>query len=376
MGNGDQTTDESRLPSWLEHYVPLPVWALVRSVRSGIIHWVNDQLAEDNERPRAWFVGQTVVAVWPDGHAGHDLDKQAVDEGRTLDTIVEGHDRTGIMRWFKAHRTPVDAELVLVVLDDITADLKLASMRLMLGKNLALESHTKLEQSFARQLLEGATLDELCERDDAKREEVRGKLALLVGEGVPQHAPWRSPPRRFDPEKAESIAVPEWIRCYDDLPIPTAVVTHASREVLWVNAVVGENNHEPREALVGRKLEQIWSGAADLPSMTHAAMAKGQTLESIHVGRNLTGDQSWALVRQIPLDHDQLLVCATDVTAKLRLHALRIILGLKPTDTAAPPVDDAFAQLLLKGASLPNICAALELSPQTVLGNVAAMMSG
>lgn len=374
---GQSRTGKSQLPDWLEHYLLLPVWAMVRSVENDRIQWVNDELAQANERPRDWFVGQTVVDVWPDSVPWRHLDSQAVEQGRAVDTIVDGRDRAGVMRWFKAHRTPIDADLVLVVLDDITADLKLASMRLMLGRNVALESHTKLDQHFARQLLEGASLDELCDDNETKREEVRGTLALLVGEGIPPEIPWRNPPRPrlADAEEPESLTVPEWIRCYDDLPIPTGVITHALREVLWVNAILAENNRQPREALVGRKLEEIWSGAADLPSMTHRAMAKGQPMESIHVGRNLAGDQRWGLVRQIPMDHDLLLVCATDVTAKLRLHALRIILGLKPADNPAPPVDEAFARLLLKGASLPNICAALELSAQTVLGNLSAMMT-
>jgi hypothetical protein len=65
-----------------------------------------------------------------------------------------------------------------------------------------------------------------------------------------------------------------------------------------------------------------------------------------------------------------------DVTARIRVQALRLLLAIRDDAGEAPGgvIDDAFARLILDGASIANLCAALGLSESEVLGRLGAIL--
>ena len=151
----------SKLPPWLKHYLHVPAWVMVRSVHDHRILWVNQRLVDENHRDRKWFVGRVPTDVWPDADRWRHLDDQSAAEQRVVDAIADGKDLGGVFHWLHIRRTPIDSDRLLIVGDDVTARIKLAALRLVLGKGIAGESRIKLDDQFARQLLEGASLEAL-----------------------------------------------------------------------------------------------------------------------------------------------------------------------------------------------------------------------
>jgi hypothetical protein len=361
-----------RLPRWLNHYLHVPAWAMVRVAKDATILWVNERLAEDNRHHRRWFVGRKSTELWPDSVGWRHLDFQAMEEKRPIDTVVDGRDLLGVPRWLDVRRTPIDDERLLLVFEDVSCRIRLAGLRLTLGERLAGESKTRLDQSFARQLLRGASLDELCQEQNKGRTEILAKLSLLVAEAShPKKTEVGSPL----PPSAPSGDVPAWLQHYEDLPHPAALLEYPSLRVLWVNRRILENNRVSSSAVVGRSVDGIWSGARNWEPFDDEAMAEQRPFESVDAGRNLSGEQGWAAVRRIPVGPDRILVLGEDVTAQLRLHALRLLLNLQPRNKdTQPQISNAFAKLLLDGASVANLCAALEMPQSEVLQRLAEIL--
>ena len=263
---------------------------------------------------------------------------------------------------------------LLIVGDDVTARIKLAALRLVLGKGIAGESRIKLDDQFARQLLEGASLEALSTAHGMEHAHILAKLALLVTEQS-QPGPAPRPAPMIGDEAESTDDVPDWVQHYEDLPCPVGVLAYPSLRVRWVNRQVLENNQVSADALVDRPVDEIWDGARDWTPHDDQSMAEGRTLESVNIGRNLRGAQHWGVVRRTPVSHDRILVIGEDVTAQLRLQALRLLLHLHPGDPDdATEIDDTFARLLLEGASLANLCAGLELSRDQVLRKLGPLL--
>ena len=84
------------------------------------------------------------------------------------------------------------------------------------------------------------------------------------------------------------------------------------------------------ETITGRKVGRIWADADDLERNASRAMAGGLAVDSVEVGRDLRGEQHWVVSRVTPIDPALVLVVEEDVTARLRLQALRVLTGLHP----------------------------------------------
>lgn len=364
------------LPAWLDHYLPVPSWVMLRSVSEGRILWVNERLAADNERSREWFVGKRIDEVWPQTHAWLHYDVQAMSEGDSADAIVDGHTLNGVFHWLDVRRTRIDRDRLLVVAHDVTAAIRLAALRLVLGKGISGSCKAKVDEQFAQQLLEGAPLEALSESQDMKREEVLANLALLVADQCHPSPPTPAVPRIEDgPSLGEKV--PDCMRYYWDLPVPTGLVDYPSMRIRWVNRLILEHNRIEMEAVVGREVDEIWQDAASWKPSIENAMREKRSLSSIQVGRNLCGEQHWTILHCTPVGHDAVLLMGEDVTARIRVRALRLLLGIRDTagQEAGGVIDDAFARLMLDGASVANLCAALGLSESEVLERLGAILN-
>jgi PAS domain S-box-containing protein len=369
----DHTTAEA-LPDWLEHYLRVPAWVLYKSVPENQILWVNESIARDMGKGREWFVGRSASEVWMDSRAESPRqDQRAVDENRTIDAISFGRDLNGDWRWLDARLTPIGKRRVLIICDDITARIRLAGLRLVLGRGVAGEPRGRFGESFARRLLEGASLDEICAAEKMEPAEVLGKLGRIVaeqsppGEGIPIPAPADASARDAD--------LPDWLSFYSNLPGPAIFLTYPELTVLWVNHFVLERNGVRQEDVVGIDAHEVWADVKNLREVVDRAMHERRTIDTFSQGHNLRGRQQWTIVRTTPVNRDRLLLLGENVTADIQLQALRLLLGLNPAGSAAPAkISEAFARLLLDGASVANICAALELSPDEVLGQASLVM--
>lgn len=360
------------LPEWLEHYLQVPAWVIYVAMPSEKILWVNERLADELEMPRDWFVGRAVTEVWTDSHKRHSGGR-AMAERRSIDVIGDGQDLKGNWRWLDARLTPVDDAHLFVVCQDISARIKLAGLRLTLGHGFTSAMRDDFSEAFARQLLEGASLEEICHRQNLEPVQVLAKLGRLIGEQ--EKAPGlQLPPHVELPEQA-AAAVPHWVTHYWDLPGPTILLDYPELVVLWVNREVLERNHVRSDDVVGIDAAQVWKDIPGWQSIIERAMSEQRAVDAVHHGISLRGRQQWMSVRVTPISNRQLLIFAEDVTADIRLQALRLLLGLNPEGTAAPAhISDAFARLLLSGASVANIASALEMSADEVRGQAALLL--
>jgi len=362
------------LPDWLEHYLCVPAWVLFKSYPENQILWVNESLARNMEKDREWFIGRDGSEVWIDSRAdapGHD--RRAIEENRVVDAISYGHDLNGKWRWLDARLTPVGKDRVLIICEDITARIRLAGLRLVLGRGLAGGPRGRFGESFARKLLEGATLEDLCAAENMQAAEVLGKLGRMVadqstpGEGI--HIPDTD-----TCEPATGADLPDWLGFYWDLPGPVIFISYPKLDALWVNHFVLERNDVRQEDVVGMNAYDVWS-ADEIESGIGRAMREHRCIDTLRQGQNLKGRQQWMFAHITPVGNDRVLVLGENVTADIQLQALRLLLGLNPTGSDAPvKVSDAFARLLLDGASVANICAALEMPPDEVLGQASLIM--
>jgi hypothetical protein len=130
------------------------------------------------------------------------------------------------------------------------------------------------------------------------------------------------------------------------------------------------------EAVVGRQAEEIWPDSASWRPTIDKAMRERRSLDSMQVGHNRRGEQHWIILHCTPMGPDAVLLMGEDITARIRVQALRLLLRVgdsaeQPSDSA---LNDAFARLMLDGASVTNLCAALELSESEVLGRLGAIL--
>ncbi len=163
------------LPGSLEHYLQVPAWVVYKSIPDDQMLWVNQRIAEDMAEPREWFVDRSDSEIWSGGDEAKQ-GRRAVDEGRVIDVVGDGHDLRGTWRWLHARLTPVDRQHLLIVCQDITARIQLAGLRLVLGGNFTGTSEGDFSQGFARQLLQGASLQEICDTLDLDGHAVRQAL--------------------------------------------------------------------------------------------------------------------------------------------------------------------------------------------------------
>jgi hypothetical protein len=364
----------SPLPVWLDHYLSVPSWVMLRAMPGHRILWVNERLAEDNGRDRDWFVGKSIDEVWPETHAWLHYDVQAIAEGGSVDTIVDGHTLNGVFHWLDVRRTRIDRERLLVVAHDVTAAIRLAALRLVLGKGISGSSKARVNEGFARQLLEGASLDALSDTQSMQRGEVLANLALLVAD--------QCHPRSFVPavpmiENAPSPSegIPDCVRYYWDLPVPAGLLEYPSMRIRWVNRLILENNRMEMDAVVGRQAGEIWRDSAAWKPVIEKAMNGNTSLSSIQGGYNLRGEQHWIILHCTPMGSDAVLLMGEDITARIRVQALRLLLGMRNSgEEGAGAIDDAFARLMLDGASVANLCAALQLSESEALSQLGAIL--
>jgi hypothetical protein len=355
------------LPSWLEHCRYLPAWVVLHDHTQ--ILWVNERLAHDNGKPAEWFVGKSMLELWTLGEI-EPMEEHAV---HAPDVVVDLRDRTGVLRWLQVHRTRIEGGAIFVVGRDVTADLKLHGLRLLLGRTLATGSRARLDEPLARQLLEGNSLDAICTTRGIDRAAAISQLALLVAEGPPPPEPSFVPPPLQPPIQPPSD-LPDWLMHYEDLPVVAAVVEHPDLRVRWVNqhALGGQ----PAEAVIGRPVDELLADARDLHRLCDRAIAEQRPVDGVGAVRVRSNQQHWMVCRTTPLGGVHILVLEDDVTAEIRLQALRLLLGVDtaPTAGGAITIDPSFAQLLLAGADVANLCAALELSERDVLSRIGQLV--
>jgi hypothetical protein len=355
------------LPDWLEHYRYLPAWVVLHD--HGRILWVNERVAQDNGAAAEWFVGRRITDLWTLGA----IEPMAAGVDHLPDAVVDVRDRRGRLRWLLVHRTRVDAGSVLVVARDVTAELKLHGLRLLLGRTLATGSRAALDEALARQLLEGRSLDDICAARGTDRAAALSQLALLVAAGPPEPQPSFAPPplHAHLPPPGD---LPDWLAHYEDLPVLAAVIDHPELRVRWANehALAGA----AAESVIGRPLEELLADARSLRRLCDRAIAERRAVDGIGAVR-LRGDRlHWLVCRTTPLGGAHLLVVEDDVTAEIRLQALRLLLGVDaaPARGAPPAIDSSFAQLLLAGADVANLCAGLELAESQVLSRIGELV--
>ncbi len=360
------------LPNWLEHYESVPDWVLYESAADHRILWVNRRFAADLGKPREWFVDRCQDEVWTANAPRSDGDR-AIAEQRTIDAITGGHDLAGNWRWLHGRTTPVGTEHLLIVAQDITSRIQLEALRLVLGRDFGGEIGD-IDQDFAEQLLHGASLPELCKEHNQSAAQVLGKLSRLVAPGELDSRGLRVR-RPIDCRSESARGVPEWIHRYWDLPSPAVYLDYPRLCVLWVNQAVLERNETTLEQLVGLNGREVWSDVSDWLAKIDEIMGTGQPCDLIHYGENLRGHHQWMGVQLTPVSTDRLLLLAEDVTSDIRLHALRLILGLSaPASSAKSHLSEPFARLLLEGASANNIAAALEMTRDDVLGQAGLIL--
>jgi len=360
------------LPDWLEHYESVPDWVVYESVADRQILWVNQRFAADLGKPRDWFVGRHQKDVWT-ANVPTSSGERAVAEQRTIDAVSGGHDLAGNWRWLNARVTPVGTEHVLVVAQDITSRIQLEALRLVLGRDFGGEIGD-IDRDFAEQLLQGASLSELCKEHDQTTVQVLGKLSRLVAPDSVDSRGLRVR-RPVDCRSESARGVPDWIHRYWDLPSPAVYLDYPKLWVLWVNQTVLERNETTLEQLVGLNGREVWSDVSGWLGKIDETMTTGQPCEFVHYGENLRGHHQWMAVQLTPVSRDRLLLLAEDVTSDIRLHALRLILGLSPTaNSARGQLSEPFARLLLEGASANNIAAALEMTRDDVLGQAGLIL--
>ncbi len=361
-----------RLPDWLKHYLRVPAWVLFVEMPSERILWVNDRLAADLGERRPWFVGRAVGEIWTDSHkrrSGH----RAIEENRSIDVIGDGRDLRGTWRWLDARITPIAGNRLLVICQDISARIKLAGLRLVLGRSFSTETRESFSEDFARQLLEGASLEDICAQQKLEPTQVLAKLGKLVGEQDASAGLQLPPAVEAPPE--DMPLVPAWVSHYWDLPGPTLLLDYPALTVQWVNRAVLERNQLRAEDVIGTDARAVWEDVPIWLSIIERSMAEHRSIDAVHHGHSLRGKQQWMSVRTTPVSTSQILIFSEDVTADIRLQALRLLLGLNPDGAFGPAqISDAFARLLLSGASVANIAAALELSAEDVRGQAALLL--
>ncbi len=363
----------AHLPEWLDHYLNVPSWVLYSDVVNDQVRWVNKRLAEDLEKPREWFVGRASTEIWSDSQERR-AGRRALEEKRSIDIIGDGRDLRGNWRWLDARLTPIDDTHLLIVCQDVTARIQLAGLRLVLGRGLAGKSQGQFSEDFARQLLEGASLEEICKARSMTSAEVLGKLGRLVGEQAEPDPGLNVPPPVEEPPTVVE-GVPDWVQHYWDLPGPAGLLDYPALSVLWVNRQVLERNRMRLEDVVGLNAHDVWKDITDWPVVIDRTMGERRSLDFVHHGHNLRGEQQWLAVHTTPVGKDRILILAEDVTADIRLQALRLLLGLNPPKgDEAVEVSDAFARLLLDGASVANIAAALEMTGDEVRGQAGLLL--
>lgn len=359
------------LPDWLRHYVKVPAWVLYGTVDH--MMWVNERLAWDMGKPREWFVGRSSKEIWTDSQ-DRNAGQLALAEHRSIDVIGDGRDLHGKWRWLDARLTPVDDEHLLIVCEDVTARIQLAGLRLILGRGLAAKSEGQFSEEFARQLLQGASLEEICNARSMTPADVLAKLGRLVGEQTDVESGVRVPPPVED-ASAPGEGVPDWVEFYRDLPGPVVLLDYPALEVLWVNREVLERNRMRPDEVVGLSARDLWQDAPEWMEIVERTMTERRSFDTVQQGQNLRGEQQWMAVHTTPLARDRLLVLSEDVTADIRLQALRLLLGLNPPGARpAAQISEAFARLLLDGATVANITTALEMSADEVRGQAGLIL--
>jgi hypothetical protein len=359
------------LPDWLDHYLKVPAWVLYGTLDEML--WVNERLARDLGEPREWFVGRSVKEIWADSQ-DRGLGKIALAEQRSIDAIGDGRDLRGNWRWLDSRLTPVDDRHLLIVCQDVSARIQLAGLRLILGGGVAGESQGEFSEEFARLLLNGASLDEICKARSLSAVEVLAKLGRLVGEQTETDSGVRVVPQVAE-EPELGAGVPRWVEYYWDLPGPAILLDYPALEVLWVNRQVLERNRMTPEEVVGIKAREIWEDVSEWMTVVERTMNEQRSFDTVHQGHNLRGEQQWMAVHTTPLGKDRLLILSEDVTADIRLQALRLLLGLNPSGPRPEAhITDAFARLLLDGATISNIAAALEMTADEVRGQAGLLL--
>ncbi len=362
------------LPDWIEHYREVPSWVLFVEIDPDRMLWVNDRLAGDLDKPREWFVGRTSQEIWTDSHERH-TGRQALAARRTIDVIGDGSDLQGRWRWLDARFTPVDDRHLLIVCQDITSRIKLSGLRLVLGYGFSDDAAGGFGEGFARKLIEGASLEEICAEEGAEPVEILGRLGRLIGDPQPASQALEIPPAVSEPPPAPA-PIPDWVAQYWELPSLAILLDYPALTVLWVNRAILERNRLRGEDVVGRDADSVWHNVAEWRELIDRTMNTGQAIDTVHQGHNLTGKQQWLSVHTTPVGGDRLLILSEDITADVRLQALRLLLGIDPQESAnnEASISEAFARLLLEGASVANIAAGLGITAQEVRGRAATLL--
>ena len=364
----------SALPDWLDHYTDVPAWVLYGEMPSEKILWVNERLARDMNHPREWFIGRLNSEIWKDSQE-RGAGRKAMAEKRSIDIVSDGQDLLGNWRWLDARLTPIDDRHLLIICEDITARIKLAGLRLVLGQGVAGHASGTFSEEFARQLLEGASLDAICKARSMSPAEVLAKLGRLVGQQASVETGIRVPPPVGDRPPHDDDRVPDWVEHYWDLPGPVGLLDYPALHVLWVNRQVLERNRMTRDEVIGLDAHTVWDDLPNWKKIIETTMTELRSVDSVHQGHTLRGEQQWMHVRTTPVGHDRLLILSEDVTADIRLQALRLLLGLNPEGPSGRvELSEPFARLLLDGASVENIAVALEMSPDEVRGQAGLIL--
>ena len=156
------------------------------------------------------------------------------------------------------------------------------------------------------------------------------------------------------------------------LPVAAAEF-NADGRVRWVNCFAASITgiDDP----VGHFADEFFHANGPATSeLVRETLASGKPLKRLRAGVTAAGHYVVVQATQFPLDDGHVLGVSVDVTADLRLAAQRGMIGSPVESRAAPKTSEAFLRLVLEGATVAEICAALELSADEVYAKLARLI--
>ncbi|MFN8642619.1 MAG: PAS domain-containing protein [Candidatus Binatia bacterium] len=172
-----------------------------------------------------------------------------------------------------------------------------------------------------------------------------------------------------------------WLEPFDDSPAELYLKDRHNR-YLWLNRQAARVAGVDRDAVIGRSPTELFPAAADTSPITATVVEERRAVEQMR-SYAIDGVSRWFDVRHTPVPPERtaghgwcVLVHAVDVTAQVQLAALNALVGLREREPR-PIADEAqtvtFVRLLLHGAGVADLCAALDLNVDEATGRLAAL---
>jgi hypothetical protein len=158
----------------------------------------------------------------------------------------------------------------------------------------------------------------------------------------------------------------------DQLPVVAAVVD-SSAHARWLNRHA--RHLTAVDDPVGAAAEELFrpEGRTVMEVLEETQKAGGPT-RNIRAATTPTGQYLVGETTHFPLEDGGMLTIAVDVTAALRLAAHRVLTGAQTGKHRPPAAPEEFLRLVLGGAEVPALCAALDADSDTIYSMLARLI--